>query len=116
MKYRIRYYRTRRGDSPVEDFIERLDSRSRAKVLARLDALEDYGLYLQRGIVEKVKGQGFYELRASKGKTANIRIFFCIYGDEIILLDAIHKRSRKLKREDLGAAIRRFRKIRVEHG
>jgi hypothetical protein len=59
--YRILFYTTERSDSPLDDFLDGLDKKSRAKVAAHISLLEEYGPHLKRPYADVVRGK-FREL------------------------------------------------------
>ncbi|MFH1031365.1 MAG: hypothetical protein V1767_02200 [Chloroflexota bacterium] len=46
MTWHIEYYESTAGQSPIEEFIDSLDAKSRAKVARTLDLLEEFGIKL----------------------------------------------------------------------
>jgi hypothetical protein len=55
--YNIVFYTTERGDSPLDDFLDGLDKKSRAKVAAYLSFLEEQGPNLKRPYADIVRGK-----------------------------------------------------------
>ena len=49
--YNIVFYITERGDSPLDDFLDRLDKKSRAKVAVYLSLLEEQEPNLKRPLL-----------------------------------------------------------------
>jgi hypothetical protein len=41
--YNLIFYTTERGDSPIDDFLDGLHKKARAKTAAHLSLLEEYG-------------------------------------------------------------------------
>ncbi len=50
-------YTTERGDSPIDEFLDGLDKKSRAKAAAHLSLLEQQGLNLKRPYADIVRGK-----------------------------------------------------------
>ncbi|MEN6432835.1 MAG: type II toxin-antitoxin system RelE/ParE family toxin [Smithella sp.] len=46
--YNLLFYTNARSDSPVDDFLDSLDKKSRAKVAVYLSLLEEHGPHLRR--------------------------------------------------------------------
>jgi hypothetical protein len=46
--YHIIFYTTERDDSPIDEFLDELDKKSRAKVEAYLSSLAEHGPHLKR--------------------------------------------------------------------
>ena len=55
--YKLILYTTDRGDSPIDEFLDGLDKKSRAKVAAYLSLLEDEGPNLKRPYADVVRGK-----------------------------------------------------------
>ncbi len=55
--YNLVLYTTDRGDSPVDEFLDGLDKKSRAKVAAHLSLLEEQGPNLKRPYADVVRGK-----------------------------------------------------------
>ena len=55
--YSLVLYTTERGDSPIDEFLDGLDKKSRAKVAAHLSLLEEQGPNLKRPYADIVRGK-----------------------------------------------------------
>ena len=55
--YNLIFYTAERGDSPLDDFLDGLDKKSRAKVAAYLSLLEEQGPNLKRPYADIVRGK-----------------------------------------------------------
>ena len=51
------FYTTEWGDSPIDDFLDLLDKRVRAKVAAHISLLEEQGPNLKRPYADVVRGK-----------------------------------------------------------
>lgn len=51
------FFTTERGDSPIDEFLDGLDEKSRAKVAAHLSLLEEEGPNLRRPYADVVRGK-----------------------------------------------------------
>lgn len=61
-EFRIEYYETGRGTSPIEEFIDELPKKYTAKVARSLDLLSEFGLALTRPYIAHLE-EGIWELR-----------------------------------------------------
>jgi hypothetical protein len=57
MAWKVVFYETEAGESPVWDFIFRLPAKDQAKVVRALDLLEELGLELRAPYVRSVTGR-----------------------------------------------------------
>ena len=69
MAWEVLFYQTTGGDSPVEEFLDTLSVKARAKCLAYLRQLEEHGFDLPHSVIAKVRGK-IWELRPERGGTS----------------------------------------------
>lgn len=105
--YQILFYTTERGDSPVDEFLDELDKKSRAKVEAYLSILEEQGPSLKRPYADHVKGK-IRELRIHYGTSQYRVLYFFYMRKNIILAHAFTKKTQELKEKDIDVAERRM--------
>ena len=105
--YNLIFYTTERGDSPVDDFLDALDKKSRAKVAAHLSLLEEQGPNLKRPYADIVKGK-IRELRIQQSSNQYRILFFFQMRDQIVLAHAFTKKTRELKKKDIELAEKRM--------
>ena len=108
MAWKVLFFQTARGDSPVEDFIKEQDEATYAKVLQSIRLLVNNGPFLKPPYIKKLQNK-LYELRIF-GKVA-IRIFYTISQNEYYLLHAFKKKSQKTSTKELKVALDRMREI-----
>jgi phage-related protein len=101
--YNLVFYTTARGDSPVDDFLDGLDKKSRAKVAARLTLLEEQGPHLKRPYADVVRGK-IRELRIHQSSNQYRLLYFFQLRDQIILMHAFSKKTQQLKEKDIELA------------
>lgn len=110
MRWEVLFYQTTRGESPVEDFLEQLPEKARAKCVAYLKRLEDFGFQLPSSIISKVRGD-IWELRPEWGGVEYRFFYVALVGRRIVVLHVIQKQSQKLKGKDIELAERRFAEV-----
>lgn len=108
MAWKVLFFQTARGDSPVEDFIKEQDEATYAKVLQAIKLLVNNGPFLKPPYIKKLQDK-LYELRIS-GKVA-IRIFYTIANNEYYLLHAFKKKSQKTPLKELKVALDRIKEL-----
>ena len=102
----IRYYRTARGDQPVEEYILSLPLREQAAVEAVLLLLMEHGLNAPGLQCRRIEGK-LWEI-----KVGPLRIFYVVIaGPEMVLLHAYRKRSTKAPRRELDLARQRMKEV-----
>jgi phage-related protein len=103
VSWHIEYYESRLSRSPVEEFIDSLDSKSKAKVAKTLDLLEEFGVELGMPYVEHIEKQ-LWELRVRYGRNRYRVIYFLYDGRTFVLLHGFAKKTATVPRADLEIA------------
>ena len=111
MSRQILYYQTERGQSPIEDFLNAIPRKARAKCISYIDMLEEYGPHLPRSFIAKVRGD-LWELRPEWGGSEYRFLYFTWVGRQIVILHAVAKKSQRLKARDIEVAEARMRDVR----
>ena len=106
--YNLVFYTTERGDSPIDEFLDRLDKKSRAKVAAHLSLLEEQGPNLKRPYADVVRGK-IRELRIHQSSNQYRILFFFQVRDQIVLAHAFSKKTQQLKEKDIELAEKRMK-------
>lgn len=101
--YNLVLYTTERGDSPIDEFLDDLDSKSRAKVAAHLSLLEEYGPNLKRPYADIIRGK-VRELRIHYSSNQYRILYFFQVRDQVVLVHAFAKKTQKLKEKDIELA------------
>ena len=107
--FEIDYYKESNGNVPVEEFIDSLDMKMRAKVFGRLELLEEYGSQLGMPF-SKHLDDGIFELRTAQGKNITRILYFFVVGQRIILTHGFVKKTQKTPARE----IERAKKIRKD--
>ena len=105
--YNLVLFTTERGDSPIDEFLDGLDKKSRAKVAAHLSLLEEQGPNLKRPYADVVRGK-IRELRIHHSSHQHRILYFFHVRDQIVLLHAFSKKSQQLKEKDIELSERRM--------
>ncbi len=111
MAWEVFYYQSERGHSPIEDFLNALPRKGRAKCIAYLDLLEESGFNLPRSFIAKVRGD-IWELRPEWGGTEYRLLYFALVGNRIVILHALSKSTQKLRAKDIEVAEDRMKDVR----
>ncbi len=105
--YNIIFYTNDRGDSPLDDFLDKLDNKSRAKVAAYLSLLEEQGPNLKRPYADIVRGK-IRELRIQHSSNQYRILYFFQILNQIVLVHAFTKKTQQLKKNDVDLAEKRM--------
>ncbi|MDP1989607.1 MAG: type II toxin-antitoxin system RelE/ParE family toxin [Syntrophales bacterium] len=101
--YNLIFYTSERGDSPLDDFLDALNKKSRAKVAAYLSLLEEQGPNLKRPYADIVQGK-IRELRIQHSSNQYRILYFFEMIDQIVLVHAFSKKTQQLKKKDIDLA------------
>ena len=105
VRWRVVHYETEDGACPVGEFLDGLNRKDRAKVLAAIDLLEEEGPNLHRPYADFLK-DGICELRVRVSRIRyRILYFFCNRTD-IVLTHGFKKRVKKVPGTEIKRAIR----------
>lgn len=98
--YDVDFYHKENGDCPVDDFLESLDTKMRAKVLGAVALLEANGPQL-REPYSKFIGDGIFEIRAKQSSNITRVLYFFYIGKRIVLTNGFIKKTQKTPSEEL---------------
>jgi phage-related protein len=101
--WEIEYFETANGRRPVQEFVDSLDRRSKAKIARTLDLLEEFGVNLRMPYAKHVEGD-MWELRTRVGSNQYRIIYFLYTGGAFILLHGFMKKSGQIPQRDLRTA------------
>lgn len=102
----IDYYRSEAGRCPVEEFVDSLDTKSKARVARTLDLLEEFGTALGMPYARHLEKQ-LWELRVRYGKNRYRIIYLLATGQVFVLLHGFTKKTGPVRRSDMEIAEQR---------
>lgn len=102
-KWKILYYETAQGKSPVFDFISGLELKGRTKVSNTLDLLKEFGIKLGSPHAKKLAGTEVWELRVLGSDSIRI-LYVAVIGRNFLLLHGFKKKKQKTDRKDIKTA------------
>ena len=107
----VYYYVDARSNKPIVEFIESLSFDDQTKVLAYIRGLRSQGNNLRRPMADYL-GNDIYELRPKDN-----RIFCFFYlKNNVVLVHAIKKKTKKIPPSDLALCLKRKQEIESEYG
>ena len=107
MSWAVHYYQSQSGNSPIEEFLDGLPLKARAKCVAYIKLLEGRGFELPGSFIKKVRGR-IWELRPEWAGTEYRFFYVAMVGEQLVILHAIQKQSQKLKERDIKLAEDRY--------
>ncbi len=111
MDWEVFYYQSERGESPIEEFLNGLSLKARAKCLAYIEQLEQFGNRLPSNFASKVQGD-VWELWPEWGGVEHRFFYFSFVDRRIVIVHAFAKKSQKLKAQDINIALVRVEEVR----
>ncbi|KFZ45030.1 hypothetical protein KD27_01900 [Smithella sp. D17] len=105
--YNLLFYTNARSDSPIDDFLDSLDKKLRAKVAVYLSLLEEHGPHLRRPYADIVRRK-IRELRIHQSSNQYRILYFFHLRDQIVLVHAFSKKTQQLKEKDIELAEKRM--------
>ena len=111
----IEFYRDKRGNEPVKEFLLQLNENARASVGRDISLLKQYGLAVSFPMVRPVEGvRKLWELRSRTTEGA-VRIFYVARtGQRFVLLHAFIKKTAKTPKQELAIGVKRLRQVLME--
>lgn len=107
---KVLIYESNRGEDILERFLTKLDAKTVAKVIHVIDLLERYGRQLGMPHSRHLS-DNLYELRI-RGKI-EVRIFYALGENHILLLHAYQKKTEKLPSRELMLARKRLNEMKT---
>jgi phage-related protein len=104
---KVIYYEDEKNNRPVEEFINDLDPKAKAKVLARIEFLGEHWHELRRPYIDSLGG-GLYELRVIFSGNQVRVIYAYMFKDYIVLLHGFIKKTRAVSENDMLKARNRM--------
>ena len=107
-KWKIKYYSTPQGRTPVKAFIDRLSYKPQARVYNTIELLEEFGTKLGFPHAKKVTNTPLWELRILGEKS--LRIFYIAQtGKTFLLLHGFTKKTQKTPKKEIKTALERLK-------
>lgn len=108
MSWEVVFYTTRRGQSPVIEFLKELTVAERAKVRNHIRLLQEFGTRLDYPHARPIKGhKPLWELRPTP-----VRLFYVAYtGKRFVILHGFKKKTGKTPQKEIDTAYARYRSL-----
>ena len=104
--FRVDFYKENDGSKPLGDFIRSLDTKMKAKVVANLRLLEEYG-NKAREPLSKSLGDGIFEIRTIENGNI-VRILYFFDNDRIIIAtNGFVKKQQRTPQSEIDLAKKR---------
>ncbi len=113
--FEVIFYETEDEKCPVENFLDELDPKMRAKLIGILQILQEKGNQLREPYSKAIE-DGIFEVRGKVGNNITRVLYFFYYDGKIILTNGFVKKTEKTPRSEITLA-QKYRKDYLErHG
>ena len=99
----VEFYEEQNGEKPVEDFINSLEVKVKAKLLKDIELLSIYGNMLGEQYSKHLQ-DGIYELRTKQGSNCIRSLYFFMVDKKIIITNGFVKKTQKTPKEEIKKA------------
>lgn len=107
-KWKIELYENTRGEKPVEEFFDSLETKARLKINHAIELLETFGLEGGYPHVKKLTGSDLWEYRILGSDS--IRIFYiAMTGKTFLILHGFKKKKQKTPTKEIKIAEERLK-------
>lgn len=110
-KYKIKFHETKKGECPVQEFLDSLTDRERAKAAKLMVILSEEGPNLKRPYGAFLR-DGIHELRIQFSKSDYRILYFFYERDNIIMTHGFTKKHDKVPNSEIDKAL----KYKIEGG
>ena len=98
--FRIVFYKDSKGFSQVEEFLDSLDFKMKAKMLLSIRLVKENGHLIRMPYSEELE-DGIFELRAKSGSNISRVLYFFVVGKKIVLTNGFIKKTQKTPRSEI---------------
>jgi len=109
MKWKVKFFQTKRGNYPAREFIEKLEKKTYTRVLRSITLLENFGPFVKMPYSKKIV-PGLFELRIKGAES--IRILYTQLGQVYYLVHAFKKKTDKIPTREIKTALDRTEELR----
>ena len=101
---KIKFYKTKSGNSPVEQFIDSLKSKQAQKVIWVLRLIEELKFVPAKYFKKLINTENLWEIRINFGNDTFRLIGFFENNTIVVLVHGLSKKSQKLSKQDIALA------------
>jgi phage-related protein len=106
----IIFYEKENKEKPVEDFLDSLPDKHRAKAISELELLSKFGTELQKTIyaeaIKRKDYKGLWELRIKFASDISRILYFMPIRNQFVLLHGFVKKTQKTPEKELKTAFK----------
>lgn len=103
--FEVELYEKENGEIPVEEFLDELPAKMKAKAVASIDILAEYGNTLREPHSKPI-GDGLFELRIKFSSDISRIFYFFVVDNKIVLTNGFIKKTMKTPSREIELARR----------
>lgn len=104
-KYQVKFYNTKKGECPVQEFLDSLTEKERVKSVKLIMVLSEEGPNLKRPYSDFLR-DSIHELRVQFSKNDFRILYFFYERDNIIMTHGFTKKSDKVPNSEIDKALK----------
>lgn len=101
--FKLIAYKKENGEVPVEEFLDSVNVKMRAKIYGLMEILQEKGNLLREPYSKHLE-DGIFELRCKFGSDITRVLYFFYYEGKIIMTNGFVKKTRKTPKEEIQLA------------
>ena len=101
--FKLIAYEKENGEVPVEEFLNSVNPRMRAKIYGMMEILQEKGNMLREPYSKHLE-DGIFELRCKFGSDITRVLYFFYYEGEIVMTNGFVKKTQKTPKEEIKIA------------
>ncbi len=103
----VEFYVGPSGTRPVNEFIEGLDAKAKARLIGAIERLRVLNVNAKEPLVRHIEGK-LCELRRESDTSIYRLIYFFFTGRRVVFLHGFQKKTQKTPRREIETALRRM--------
>ncbi|MCX6705266.1 MAG: type II toxin-antitoxin system RelE/ParE family toxin [Candidatus Woesebacteria bacterium] len=108
--YKVVYFTTPSGKSPVKEFINKSEARLQKKIIRQIDYLEEFGLTTQNRYLRKLSRTPLWESRILGSDSTRI-ISVALIEKTVVVLHIFKKKTNKTPLGDIKISLQRYKNL-----
>lgn len=101
--FKLIAYEKENGEVPVEEFLNSVNPRMRAKIYGMMEILQEKGNMLREPYSKHLE-DGIFELRCKFGSNITRVLYFFYYEGKIVMTNGFVKKTQKTPKEEIKIA------------
>ena len=105
--FKLIAYEKENGEVPVEEFLNSVNPKMRAKIYGLMSILQEKGNMLREPYSKHLE-DGIFELRCKFGSDITRVLYFFYYEGKVIMTNGFVKKTQKTPKEEIQIVLKRY--------